>query len=94
MRHWILANRSPHDALHERSERCQISSARQSSALGVTLNPQSFAIFRLVAARKLFDHFENTTRDKPTNRRVDGNDISDLEFVGQHRVARLSGDGR
>ena len=36
------------------------------------------AIFRLIAAWKLFDHLENTTWPKPINCRVDGNDISNL----------------
>jgi hypothetical protein len=42
-------------------------------------------IFRLVAAWKLFDNFENTSWHKPTDRRVDGHHISDLEFMGRHR---------
>jgi hypothetical protein len=38
-------------------------------------------IFRLVAAWKLFDNFEETPWHKPTDRRIDGHDISDLEFM-------------
>ena len=43
-------------------------------------------IFRLAAAWKLFDNFENTPWHKPTNSRVDSNHISDLEFMPRHRL--------
>ena len=45
------------------------------------------AIFRLAVTGKPFDHLENTTWHKPTDCRIDGNDISDLEFVGHRFVA-------
>ena len=52
------------------------------------------AIFRLIAAWKLFNHLENTTWHKPTNCRVDGNDISNLEFVRRIGFLAFSGDNR
>ena len=48
------------------------------------------AMLGLAVARKLFDHFENTIWHKPTDCRPDGNDISDLEFVG-HRFLAFPG---
>jgi hypothetical protein len=53
------------------------------------------AIFRLAAAWKLFDHFVDTTWHIPVDR-LEGNDISDVEFVERHRflaftVALVSG---
>ena len=49
------------------------------------------AIFRLVAAWKLFDNFENTTSHESTDLWPDGNNVSDLEFVGQHRFLAVPG---
>ena len=45
------------------------------------------AVLRLVAAWKLFDDFKNTTWRIPTDCPPDGNNIPDLEFVGQHRCS-------
>ena len=41
-------------------------------------------IFVLAIARKVLDHFVNTTRHKPTDCRVEGYKLSDLEFVRAH----------
>jgi len=49
------------------------------------------AIFKLAAAWKLFDNFKNAAWYKPTDLWPDGNDISYLEFVGQHRLLALPG---
>jgi hypothetical protein len=47
-------------------------------------------IFVLAIARKVLDHFVNTTRHKPTDCRVEGYKLSDLEFVRAHiSVAQL-----
>jgi hypothetical protein len=49
-------------------------------------------IFRLIAAWKLFDHQKNITeRLKPTDSRLDDNNVSDLEFVGRHRFIAFAG---
>jgi hypothetical protein len=50
-----------------------------------------YSILTLAVAWKLFEHFENATRYKPTNCRVDGNKVSDLEFVGWHRFVAIMG---
>jgi len=44
-----------------------------------------YSILTLAVAWKLFEHFENATWYKPTNCRVDGNKVSDLEFMRRHR---------
>jgi membrane associated rhomboid family serine protease len=51
------------------------------------------AIFRFAGAWKLFDHFENTTWRIPTYCRPDGNNISDLKFMGRHRFLALPRGG-
>jgi hypothetical protein len=43
------------------------------------------AILSLVGAWELFDNLENAAWNKPTDCRVDGDNISDLEFMGHHR---------
>ena len=48
------------------------------------------AIFRLAVTGKPLGDFENTIGHKPTDCRIDGNDISDLEFVG-HRFLAFPG---
>jgi hypothetical protein len=48
------------------------------------------AILALAVAWKLLGHFENTSWHKPTNCRVDDNDISNFEFVGRHRCLAFS----
>jgi hypothetical protein len=49
-------------------------------------------IFILAITRKVLDHFVNTTRHKPTDCRVEGYKLSDLEFVRAHicHIAQLS----
>jgi hypothetical protein len=48
-------------------------------------------IFILAIAWKMLDHFINATWHKPTDCRVEGYKLSDLEFVPAHiRVAQLS----
>ena len=41
-------------------------------------------IFVLAITRKVLDHFVNTTWHKPTDCRVEGYKLSDLEFVRAH----------
>ena len=48
-------------------------------------------IFRLITAWKLFDDFKNTTGHIPTECPPDGNDISNLEFVGHRFLAVVGG---
>jgi hypothetical protein len=48
------------------------------------------AILAFAVAWKLLGHFENTSWHKPTNCRVDDNDISNFEFVGRHRCLAFS----
>ena len=43
------------------------------------------AILSLVGAWELFDNLENAAWNKPTDCWVDGDNISDLEFMGHHR---------
>ena len=50
-----------------------------------------YSILTLAVAWKLFDHFENATGHKPTNCRVYGNKVSDLEFVGRHPFLAFAG---
>ncbi len=60
------------------------------------------ALDAILVARKLFDHFEDTTWHLsesptwhiPTDYRCEGNDISDLEFAGRHRVLPFGRDSR
>jgi hypothetical protein len=47
-------------------------------------------IFILAITRKVLDHFVNTTRHKPTDCRVEGYKLSDLEFVRAHTRRPLS----
>ena len=44
-----------------------------------------YSILTLGVAWKLFEHFKNATWYKPTNCRVDGDKVSDLEFMRRHR---------
>ena len=50
-----------------------------------------YSILTLTVAWKLFDYFENATGHKPTNCRVYGNKVSDLEFVGRHPFLAFAG---
>jgi hypothetical protein len=87
-------------AADQESRRCQITKVKRTSRRSLyeftfacdtlmrfvgALN----AIFRLAAAWKLFDNLKNPAGYKPTDLWPDGNDISDLEFVGRHRFPRL-----
>src|SRR5262245_60948901 len=47
------------------------------------------AIFRLIVSWKSFYYFVDTTWHIPTNCRREGNNISDLEFMGRHRLIAL-----
>src|SRR4051812_9283805 len=47
-----------------------------------------------ISVRKNLDHFKNTTWRIPTNCRPDGNNVSDVKFVGRHRLLAFPGDNR
>jgi len=49
------------------------------------------AIFRLGGARKVSNHFENTTRHIPADSWLEGNHLSNLEFVGHRFVTVMGG---